>query len=374
MSYDYEEAMGASTTCPAGQYLVAAGTRSERCIPRELPVRPSQPVSTVRPWTIPVPHVPLPIPGILAARWDVSADEIKAKVAAYQVGGPYHLIEWNSPDWKGFMQWAQVYHGGDRDKRLALSQLRPITQNTLDNIKQRTGEDITVPVWMKTGIKVLESEWRLYVESRDRALKMVRDQGVTPLAVSVNEFIEWWRKHDKAGLAGYVATIGGERGFRMGVPAGLYNFYLETGGVTEPPAHLLGKGLNLKAWLERNWMMLGLGAVGGVVVGGVVLRRRRLAQMGTPRGLASNPKERWQGTVSYRFDGSWTYDDIIMSIGKRFEAEGLSTGTDLSSYIRDLDYEFRDRAIAQEFVNEAKAAIKSAGATMVKGRVRKVTW
>jgi hypothetical protein len=273
MSYDYEDAMGMG---------VSASTMMNMNCPRGT------------------------VPSILGARWGGSADEIKAKIASYQVGGPYHLIEASSPDYQAFMQWAQIYYQKDQEKYRAFRSLRPIDQYTLDAIKRTTGEDIQVPAWMKTGIKVLESEWRLFVECRDRALKMVRDQGVTPLAVGGTAFIEWWRKHDNCGLAGFFANAGGERGFMLGIPAGLFNFYLETGGSAAPPAHLLGKGLNIKAWLERNWMMLGLGAVGGIVIGGAVIRRRRLARAGAPReGLVANATRGVRDILDPYGEGDW---------------------------------------------------------------------
>jgi hypothetical protein len=218
--------------------------------------------------------------------------EIKNQIAMYESGGPYYLLEFNSADYSSFMRWMQMYYEQDMAKRQSIASLRPVPQAVLDNIKKETGEDVVVPDWMKTGIKIPESEWRLFVECRDRAMKMVREQGAMPAAVDARGFAEWWKKHDNCGFSGFFATASyGEQLAVTGVPSGLYNFYLQTKGSRPPPANLLGKGSDILSWVKQNWMMLGLGAVGGIVVVGVLKKRREMAKLSAAQvGIARNVK------------------------------------------------------------------------------------
>ena len=274
----------------------------------------------------------------LQAVYASKAMEIKNYIAMYESGGPYYLLTYGSDDYRMFMRWMQMYYEKDMAKRQSIASLNPISQIVLDNIKKNTGEDVVVPDWMKTGIKIPESEWRLFVECRDRALKMVREQGATLAASDARGFVEWWQKHDLCGFAGFFATASyGEQLAMTGVPSGLYNFYLQTKGSQPPPANLLGKGSDILSWAKQNWMMLGLGAVGGMVVVGFLKKRRATARAKASLvGVTRNAKDKWSNLI-------WFDPWKIQFVARRYpdlpvKADQLEEG----AYGVNLDPDFLD--------------------------------
>jgi hypothetical protein len=79
---------------------------------------------------------------------------------------------------------------------------------------------------------------------------------------------------------------------------------------------------------------------------------------------APNPK--YMTTVYYKFEGDWSMDDILRSLGKAMRGKHIGSGTELRNYMRDLDFEFGSREKADRFGRRAVEALKAAGAKRVR--------
>lgn len=131
------------------------------------------------------------------------------------------------------------------------------------------------PTWIEEGkIRFKQSDYNLYLASIQRVKGIVADQGLVKVdELDQKNFIDWWTKHDRAGMAAFIVI----EVLKGTAPTQLFEFWKVNKGIA-PPRGLLGFGL----WnmMKRNWFWLGAGAVGGAV-GYKLLQRRRLERAKT---------------------------------------------------------------------------------------------
>ena len=94
--------------------------------------------------------------------------------------------------------------------------------------------------------------------------------------------------------------------------------------------------------------------------------------IGKPYMRRKIPKERWSVTIEFLHDGNWEYDNIIRAIGKKLKGEDIGSGTDVMSWMRDIEFHFKTFDDAKIFAEVAGREIRMAGARKVKTVVSKV--
>jgi len=129
------------------------------------------------------------------------------------------------------------------------------------------------PKWVAEGkIRFKKATYELYKASMVRVRDISVSQGlVTANPMDHTHFMNWWRKHDQAGWAAAL-VLSSMNKVPYDVPAKLFEFYKADDTGSAPPAELLGK-LTIWAFARKNWLWVGLGAVGGATI--YKIRQRR---------------------------------------------------------------------------------------------------
>jgi hypothetical protein len=227
----------------------------------------------------------LPTPDLVAL-----ADRVKA-IKGDMAAGKLVFVPRNTPQVREFARWVLAYCEDDEARKM----LDPMLGLTLGQAElyDASGKVVVVPPELRAGHPVDKELWAVYEDGIDRCKLMREEQGVLLLEPDkdLKAFLDWWRVIDPATLAANLAI--NESGaivtfapVKLGVPQGLYNYWVTNPTATSVPDRLLARA-------GFPWMYFLAGVAAGGAVGYYLIRKPK-------RGAASTRTRRSSSVATTR--------------------------------------------------------------------------